>query len=226
MNSRMNSGRRALLAAVLALSMTCGQASAAGMQDIVRDTQRVATANGQITSVSWFPAQFWDESMKANPAVPQQMREQMVAAMGDYAVFAVARAKLGLAGISDPQPKAELLKNLKVQLNGKDIQPLDPAAVSPVAQSLLGGMKPALASNAGPLGQAMEFVVFPARADGKPLIDALQTGVLQVTLYDQSFKWRLPLGSVLPVRVDAKTGEEFPGNYQFNPYTGDKLPAR
>jgi hypothetical protein len=87
-------------------------------------------------------------------------------------------------------------------------------------------MKPAMAANAGPLGQAMEFIVFPAKADGKPLIDAAQAGTLQVTLYDQTYKWRLPLGSVLPARVDAKTGEEFPGNYQFNPYTGDKLSTR
>lgn len=224
MLSWMKNHRHALF---LCASLLSGaQAGAANLQDLVRDTQRVTTANGEITSLMWLPQQFWDESMKANPAVPQQMREQMVAAMSDYAVFAVARAKVGLGGVSDPQPKAELIKNLKVQLNGKEIQPLDPAAVSAVAQSLLGGMKPALAANAGPLGQAMELVIFPAKAEGKPLIDAMQTGVLQVTFFDQTYKWRLPLGSVLPARVDAKTGEEFPGNYQFNPYTGDKLPAR
>jgi hypothetical protein len=215
----------ALLLATLSMSV-CGLAGAADLQDLVRDTQRITTPNGQITMVSWFPQQFWDESMKANPAMPLQMRERMVAAMGDYAVFAVARAKVGLGGISDAQPKDELLQNLKVQLNGKDIQPLDPTTISPIAQSLLAGMKPGLASTAGPLGQAMELVVFPARVDGKPVIDATQTGMLQVRLYDQSYQWRLPLGSVLPARKDAKTGEEFPGNYLFNPYTGEKLIAR
>jgi hypothetical protein len=45
-------------------------------------------------------------------------------------------------------------------------------------------------------------------------------------LYDQTYRWRTPLGSLLPVKVDAKTGEEFPGNYSFNPYTGEKLSVR
>ena len=53
-----------------------------------------------------------------------------------------------------------------------------------------------------------------------------QAGTLQVSLYDQVYRWRTPLGSLLPAKVDAKTGEEFPGNYSFNPYTGEKLSAR
>jgi hypothetical protein len=138
MNSRMKTRRHlALLLTLSAWSLLGGSADAANLQDLVRDTQRVTTANGQITSVMWFPTQFWEESMKANPVISQQMREQMVASVADYAVFAVARAKVGVGGVSDAQPKAELLKNLKVQMNGKDIQPLDPAAVSPVAQSIL-----------------------------------------------------------------------------------------
>ena len=36
-------------------------------------------------------------------------------------------------------------------------------------------------------------------------------------------RYRLPLGSLFPPAVDPKTGESFPGNYHFNPFTGDKL---
>jgi hypothetical protein len=73
----------------------------------------------------------------------------------------------------------------------------------------------------------MEFVVYPAKAaDGTPTVDAAQAGTLKIKLYDQAFSWRLPLGSLLPAQFDKKTGEEFPGNYQFNPFTGDKLGTR
>ena len=37
------------------------------------------------------------------------------------------------------------------------------------------------------------------------------------------FRYHLPLGSILPAVVDAHSGESFPGNYHFNPFTGDKL---
>jgi hypothetical protein len=76
---------------------------------------------------------------------------------------------------------------------------------------------------AGQVGQSLELVIYPAKVDGKLVVDASQSGTLQLKLYEETFKWRLPLGSLLPAKVDAKTGESFPGNYQFNPFTGNKL---
>lgn len=198
----------------------------AGVAEILRDTQRTTQANGDITLVMWMPQQFWEESMKGNPALTAEGRAQVLAPLADYALFGVMRARVGAAGLTDVQPKAELLKNLKLEVNGKVVQPLAPEAIAPGAQMLLSTLKPAMASMGGAAMQGMEFVVYPAKADGKPLIDAMQSGTLQVSLYDQVYRWRTPLGSLLPVKVDAKTGEEFPGNYSFNPFTGEKLSAR
>ncbi len=198
----------------------------AGVAEILRDTQRTTQANGDITMVMWMPQQFWEESMKGNPALTAEGRAQVLAPLAEYALFGVMRAKVGAGGLSDVQPKAELLKNLKVEVNGKAVQPVAPEAISPGAQALLASIKPAMGAMGGAAMQGMEFVVYPANADGKPLIDALQPGTLQVSLYDQVYRFRTPLGSLLPVKVDAKTGEEFPGNYSFNPFTGEKLTPR
>jgi hypothetical protein len=216
----MNRKISTLLALLLVLPVSVARA---GVAEIVRDTQRTTQANGDITMVMWMPQQFWEESMKGNPALTAEGRAQVLAPLADYALFGVMRAKVGAAGLTDVQPKAELLKNLKLELNGKAVQPLAAEAIAPGAQMLLSTLKPAMAAMGGAAMQGMEFIVFPAKADGKPLIDALQTGTLQVTLYDQVYRWRTPLGSLLPVKVDAKTGEEFPGNYSFNPFTGEKL---
>jgi len=214
------------LAGALALCALAPSTRAAGAADIMREVQRVTQANGDITMVIWMPQQFWEESMKGNPALTPEGRAQVLAPLADYALFGVMRAKVGAAGLTDIQPKAELVRNLKVEVNGKAVQPLAPEAIAPAAQMLLSTMKPAMASMGGPAMAGLEFVVFPARADGKPLIDALQAGTLQVSLYDQTYRWRTPLGSLLPVKVDPKTGEEFPGNYSFNPFTGEKLTTR
>jgi len=213
-----------LFAASLLLSAL--QPAGAGVAEILRDTQRTTQANGEITLVMWMPQQFWEESMKGNPALTDEGRAQVLAPLADYALFGVMRAKVGTGGLTDVQPKAELLKNLKLEVNGRAVQPLAPEAISPGAQMLLSTLKPAMAAMGGAAMQGMEFVVFPAKADGKPLIDALQPGTVQVALYDQTYRFRTPLGSLLPVKVDAKTGEEFPGNYSFNPFTGEKLNAK
>jgi hypothetical protein len=209
---------------VLALTMVLPVSVArAGVAEILRDTQRTTQANGDITMVMWMPQQFWEESMKGNPALTAEGRAQVLAPLAEYALFGVMRAKVGATGLTDIQPKTELVKNLKLKVNGKAVQPLAAEAISPGAQMLLSTLKPAMAAMGGAALQGMEFVVFPATAEGKPLIDAMQSGTLQVTLYDQVYRWRTPLGSLLPVKVDSKTGEEFPGNYSFNPFTGEKL---
>jgi hypothetical protein len=214
---------------VLALTSITGlfaaSASAVNLQDLVIETQRTTQTNGQMTMAWWMPQQFWEESMKANPAVPAAARDQVLAALGDYTVVAMLRAKVGVTGLTEVQPKAELVKNAQFEINGKAIAPLSPEQIAPGAQLVLAQLKPALASMAGQVGQSLELVIYPAKADGKLLVDASQSGTLQIKLYEETFKWRLPLGSLLPARVDAKTGESFPGNYQFNPFTGGKLSA-
>ncbi len=219
--------RAGFVAALLIATLGASVASVAGVQEIVRETQRSAESGGQITMVWWLPQQFWEESLKANPALPAEARQQVLGGLADYTVIALLKGKAGAGGLSEVQSKADLIKNARVESNGKVIEPLAPEQVSPVAQLLLSQLKPAMAAMAGQVGQAMEFVVYPSKgADGALLMDAMQSGTLKIKLYDDTFSWRLPLGSLLPARLDKKSGEEFPGNYQFNPFTGDKLDTK
>jgi len=73
----------------------------------------------------------------------------------------------------------------------------------------------------------MEFFVF-ANDDkaGHPIADPKGNGWLTVHIGDIALRYRLPVGSLLPPVLDAKTGDSFPGSYRFNPYTGDKLLQR
>ena len=218
---------RASWLGVLAASLMMTQPTLAGVNELTHDLNRTVQSGDQITMVIWMPTQFWDEVLKANAAaLPDEARKQMLAMLEDYSVVGVLRGKIALGGMTEMKTKEELLKNLKLESNGKTIEPLAPEAVGQGAQLLLGQIKPAMASIAGPMGKSIEFVVYPARVDGKMQIDAAQPGKLKVTLYDQTFEWRLPLGGLLPPRVDSKTGEVFPGNYEFNPFTGQKLATK
>ena len=201
-------------AAVLMLAGTPG--FAANAQDMVRDTQRMDNANGTMSMVWWIPQQYWEESMKSNPAMPQDVREQMLTVLDDCLLVAVMSAKMGPRGLTDTVPKAELVANAKLTLDGKVIEPVDPAKLSQAAQLLLSQLKPGMTAAMGQLGQGVEFIVYPR-------FDPMQPGSLQISLFDRTHSWRLPLGSLLPERTDGKTGEKFPGNYEFNPYTGAKL---
>jgi hypothetical protein len=213
----------AMLLAALALAAT---AQAANVEEVVRDTQRTSIEGETFSLVWWIPEQFWDESLKGNAGVPAAMRTQITSVMGEYNIVALLRATTGAEGMQGVQSKDELVKNTRVEIGGKLVEPLPAEQISPAALALLSQLKPMLTASMGQLGQGMEFVTYPGKANGKLLIDAGQPGSLAITFYGKKHLWRLPLGSLLPPRVDKKTGEDFPGNYQFNPFTGDKLDAK
>ncbi len=210
------------LAMLLGLCALPGAAGAA-MDDLVRETQRLSFENGQISMVWWIPLQFWDESIKTNPSIPDAARTEILGIMEDYTVVALLRARAGAEALEDLQPKEELLKNTRVEINGKLLEPLPAENVSPAAGLLLSQLKPLMVEAAGQVGEGLEFVIYPGKIDGKPLIDAAQPGNFTISFYGRKQLWRLPLGSLLPTKADKATGEVFPGNYEYNPFTGRKL---
>jgi hypothetical protein len=210
-------------ALAFALALPAG-AYAADMAKLTMETRQITQGTDQTsTMVWWLTHAFWDTSLTANTAVTPAVRTQLMAALDEYLVFAVARVKPGASGAMEGRPSTELLENAKLEVNGKAIAAVAPAAVKPNAQAVLSSFKPALAGALGPIGAGMEFILYPNKQGTAKLVDELQAGQVSFALYEQTYKWRLPLGSLLPGKLDPKTNEDFPGNYQFNPYTGDKL---
>jgi hypothetical protein len=218
MKSVMKRGAAALFA-VFALG---GVAQAANVEEVVRETQRITVEDNQVSMVWWLPLEFWSESVRANPAITAEARSEIITEMSDYTVIALLRARAGEKGLEQVQPKEELLKNTRVEFDGKLLAPLAADKVSPTATLVLAQLKPVLAQAAGPIGESLEFLVYPAKLDGKA-VDAGVAGKLAVTFYGKPQQWRLPLGSVLPAKTDTATGEVFPGNFEFNPFTGKKI---
>jgi hypothetical protein len=210
------------VAALLALFTLAGATRAAGIDDLVRETQRVTVEDNQVSMVWWLPLEFWSETIRGNPDLNAEARSELVSTMAEYTTIALLRASPGAEGLEKIQPKAELLKNTKVEFDGKVLQAVADDKIAPTANLVLSQLKPVLAQAAGAVGQALEFVVYPSKVDGKAL-DAGMPGKLVVTFYGKPQNWRLPLGSVLPPRIDKATGESFPGNFEFNPFTGKKI---
>lgn len=197
-------------------------ASATDLQQLTRETQRMAQSSGQLTLVWWMPQAWWEASMSTNPMLSPEGKAQMLAVLDDYTIFAISRVKMSMATL-DARPKSEMLDNARLEIGGKVISPITPTDLTPGAQAILATVKPIFAGMLGKLGQSVELVVYPGKQANQNLIDPLKPGSVSYTLYDETFTWRLPLGSLLPPKVDPKTGEEFPGNYEFNPYTGQAL---
>ena len=122
-------------------------------------------------------------------------------------------------------PVDKVREKLSVKIGSDQASlPLATEDLSNDAQTLLAVMKPVFGKMLGDFGKGMELICFKGQDDqGKNLLDPKQKGHFVVLYGDKAYSWRLPLGSLLPPKYDAETGEQFPGDYEFNPFTGAKL---
>lgn len=206
--------------------LTAGGACAVDLQELVNETQRVRNVEKKMEMVWWIPQEFWEASFNSNPNVTDESKAQILGVLQDYQIVAVVYVKTSVAGFTEIASEPDILANVKFESDGKVIDAVPAAKITPGAQAILGAIKPLVTGMLGQLGQNMHFIVYPNRDGTKRLVDPVLAGAFQVSLYDQVFDWRLPLASLLPKKVDPKTHEEFPGNFKFNPYTGGKLSGK
>lgn len=221
----MNRIRCRLAALVVALACaTSGHA--VDIQKLTQDTQRMLQSSDHFTIVWWMPQAFWEAAMERNAALTPEARASMLKMLDDFNVFAITRARLGSTGVLEPLAKADLLQHARFEVAGEAVAPVSPDDVPPTAAMLLAAMKPLLGNMLGKFGQGFEMVVYPSKRGDKRLLEPTRPGGFTYALYEATFTWRLPLPSLLPAKVDPRTGQEFPGDYVFNPYTAEPLVAK
>jgi hypothetical protein len=213
------------VAGALLLSSALG-VQAFDFQQFMAETQRLQRSAEGIALVWWIPTDFWSESFKQSSNLTPRQRDEFLVALEPYSVFAVLRVDVGALGVMKPHPRSQMLDTLDIKCNGSSLTAVADTQLSPEMKNIMMIMKPMLANVLGQFGQGLEFVVFTNSKAGKKIVDPRREDRLTGQFYGHLLNWRLPLGSLLAPKVDPATGEEFPGNYGFNPFTGAALATK
>ena len=170
--------------------------------EVVRDTQKITNENGEMNLVWWLPEEFWKASVAANPGATPAQLEVFLKVVHPYFIVGVGSGKIGPFAAITYRTEAEVRGLVQLKDNeGNIYKPLPEEKIDASVSALLGLMKPGLVRAVGPLGENIHFFVFPgSRKDGTSVCDPMKEGVCEVDLGERVFKWRLPLGSVLPSR--------------------------
>ena len=220
-----------ILIVASAMLLLAGQSYAQDRSEvraIVQETQKMSDTPGEMTIVWWLPEQFWRASLPQGPAAPSEARvEQFFTVLRRYTLIAVVSGRMGVfGGVTFMSEEAVRASVTVKDAAGTTYAPLGESSIDPDMKNLLQMMKPVVANMVGPIGQNIHFFLFPSKSDdGRPIADAMSHGALYVSVGEKEFKYGLPLVSLLPPRFDSSTGERFPGNYSYNPFTGHKLVA-
>ncbi|UCF81017.1 MAG: ankyrin repeat domain-containing protein [Acidobacteriota bacterium] len=212
--------------------LSFGAATTAGEQDIdlnalIDETQNASRDDQKQTLIWWMPLEFWraSASQGAGIQLTDAQINELVDPFRPYMIFAIVDGKIGpFAGVQY-ESKERIHSRLRLSdEKGKRYSPLPESEISPDVLNALGMMKPVLENMLGPLGKNVHFFIFSAKdKKGRSIADATAEGSFRITLGEESFRWRLPLGSLLAPKACPDCGEKLSGAYKFCPYDGTKL---
>lgn len=198
------------------------------LQDLNHETQKLAQGSRKMTFIWWIPKQYWLESLKKNPRVTKKIIKEFLNTVRPYTIVAVVDGWVGGFGGVTYKNKRTVRDSLMIKdAKGNTYTPISDSLVGPNMKNFLQMVKPVIANLLGPMGKNMNFFLFPSKGkNGKPIADATSKDDFSVLLDGKNYEYHLPLESLLPPKYDPKTNEKFPGNYNYNPYTGHKLVSK
>jgi hypothetical protein len=194
------------------------------INDILQDTQKMSPATDVVDLVWWMPAEFWVAATADQPMSAKE-KSELVQLFRDNTVVAVVAGEVSMMGVTKFRTEAELRSQVRlVDAAGHEYAPVPAADIDKGLAMMVQVLRPMLAGVIGEMGNNLNFYVFPGKGkDGKRIADPHAEGKFTVKLGETEYAYRLPLGSVMPPRFDATTGERFPGNYRFSPFSGAPL---
>jgi hypothetical protein len=192
---------------------------------MVKELEIASTSDDRVTLVLWLPTEFWRASLESSGKIAPQEIARFTRELEPYVIVAVADGQKGIAGaVNFAEP--DLLKNAVTieDARGERLAALPDEEISGGVRNLTQMMRPVFSNMLGSLGVHLAFVVFPGTEKaGRRTVEPTKEGTFVVHVGTVAAPYRLPLVSLLPPVIDEKTGESFPGNYRFNPFTGNKL---
>jgi len=192
---------------------------------LVRETQKVSNEPGEMNFVWWLPEEYWKASMAANPNSSPAQVETLIKVVHPYFLVGVGSGKVGPFAAITFRTDTDIRGVIQLKdTDGTIYKPLPDDKLDPSVPALLALMKPILSRAVGSLGENIHFYVFPgSKKDGARVCDPAKEGACEVSLGERSFKWKLPLGSLLPVQKCPTCGETLSGAYKYCPFDGTKL---
>ena len=215
--------RRAFAALIVACA-SHGAYAAVNTDALIRDLNQQKSVEKNMKLAFWLPPEFFVATMPGGAADTQ--RKQIQAMLDGVVLVLAADADLGAMGAIMPRSRADLLAAARLSIgNGTELTPIPDKELRGDLKNLCDVMKPLFKNMLGALGEAVEPIAFkvPSKEFAHSNELATSQGRLTLKLNGEAPTWRLPLGSLLPPAVDTETGDEFPGDYRFSPYSGRPL---
>ena len=192
---------------------------------LMQETQKITQSPDEMKLIWWIPEDFWRVSLEQNPDITAKQMEAFIEILRPYTLFVAAVGKMGALGGITYKSESTLQNSIElIDDQGIRYSPLSNEQIDADTKNFLSIMKPFFINMLGPMGQNMHFFLFPAKnKKGDGIAVATKEGAFPVKLDEAEFKWKLPLGSLLPPKVCPVDGNKMSGAWKFCPWHGVEL---
>jgi|JI10StandDraft_1071094.scaffolds.fasta_scaffold01415_5 hypothetical protein len=192
---------------------------------LILETQKLSQSAEKLSMVWWIPEDYWRASFEQNSSVNPTLVEAIIKSLRPYIVIVALDGEIGSQGGINYKSKESIQSTMQIiDAEGNHYFPLANEKIDSQANIFLSLMKPVFANMAGPMGENMNFYLFPSTNEkGINTIDAKKEGKFSVLLDKTEYKWKLPLSSLLASKLCPIDNEVLNGTWKFCPMHGVEL---
>jgi len=202
----------------ISLNFITAQEFKVNTSDFVRDIMINRKTDSSIKMVWWMPTIYWTVSNQGNSFVTDEMVKELELAVKDYNIIAALDGSIGPFGMKYNDDTTVILVDQK----GNKYNTIPNEEISSETLSVLDVLKPVLSRMIGKMGENLNFYVFPLFEDDSS-IDPYKDGSFTVLVNDESFKYKLPLGSLFEKKKCTIDDELYNGAWTYCPFHGSEL---
>lgn len=194
---------------------------------ILTDIQRIRNDGTHLYMTMWAVPGFWLKAAELGGQDPESKDAERLGQFArDYNMLLVNKATLDVDGDSKYATEEALRATTRLlDSEGNSYAPISDKDMKREMRGMIAMLREYMRESNGDASH-MQILLFPGKNKaGKYFADATAPGMLVATVDGQRLEYRLPLGSLLEPKRDPATGETFPGNFEFSPYTGTRLEA-
>ena len=173
----------------------------------------------------WIPNEFWIGAFDNDPSMTKEEVNEFLKIVEPYTILVALHGEMNILGTILYKSKDEIFSKIKIfDSYNNSYYPLNDYEISTEAKGFIQLMKPFLAQMMGAMGENFQFFLFPSENKYKnEMVNVKSSGFFKFEYDNIQYKYRLPLGSLIPQKACPKCYENFKGNYLYCPWDGQLL---
>lgn len=195
------------------------------MTDYIREIQMWHKDDNNMTLSFWIPQSYWKIALENSPQVPKELLEQIESAFENYVFVCALDLQINMDGTMTYTDELSLRKTITItDVSGKTHQPLQENQLNEDALTFSRTLKPMFAQMLGQMGAGMHLYFFEIKdAEKNNLINEYKKSNFSIEHSNKTFKYQLPLVTLLPSKKCPVDGAEMKGNWMYCPIHGTEL---